>query len=75
MGFLALAKSTDANKARKQLCQAYFFLGEAALIHGDQTEAREMLQESVAKRVLDSYEYMGAITELDRMSAQQAKAR
>jgi len=71
--FLALSKSTDANKGRKQRCQAYFFLGEATLIHGDQTEARKMFQESVATRVLDSYEYMGAMTELDRIATHQGK--
>jgi lipoprotein NlpI len=71
--FLALTKSTDANKERRQRCQAYFFLGEAALIHGDQTEARKMFQESVATLVLDSYEHFGAIAELDRLGTQQAK--
>lgn len=71
--FLASAKSMDANQGRKQRCQAYFFLGEAALIHGDQTEARKMFQASVATAVPDAYEYMGAIAELNRMSAPQAK--
>jgi hypothetical protein len=32
-----------------------------------------MFQESVATRVLDSYEYMGVITELDRMATHQTK--
>ncbi len=69
--FIALAKNPHAFKERNQQCQAYFFLGENALLHGNLADAKKMFQESVATRVMDSYEYMGAVAELDRLNTQQ----
>ena len=66
---LALAKDADAKINSKQLCQAYFFLGEDALVHGRSMEARKLFHDAVGTRVMDSFEYMGAIAELDRMNA------
>ena len=72
---IALAKSPDTNKDRKQRCQAYFFLGEAALIHHDRAEARKMFQKSIEMQVPDSYEFTGAVAELDQLAHRQTKAR
>jgi lipoprotein NlpI len=66
---LASAKNEDAKKNSKQHCQAYFFLGEDALLSSHETEARRLFQDAIATRVMDSFEYMGAIAELDRMDA------
>ena len=65
--FLALAGSTDAGKESERRCQAYFFLGEAALIHHNPGRARELFQKSAKMQVPISYGRTGAIAELDRM--------
>ncbi|MHB8559511.1 MAG: tetratricopeptide repeat protein, partial [Candidatus Acidiferrales bacterium] len=69
--FLALAKNPHTFKERNQQCQAYFFLGENALLHGNRVDAKKRFQESAAIRVMDSYEYMGALAELDRLNTRQ----
>lgn len=66
---LASAKNDDAKKNIKQRCQAYFFLGEDALLSGHETKARRLFQDAISARVMESFEYMGAIAKLDRMDA------
>lgn len=70
---LASAKDKDARKNSKQLCEAYFFLGEDALLGGHQTEARGLFQKAITTRVMESSEYMGAMAELDRMDGKSQR--
>lgn len=66
---LASAKNEDTKKNSKQHCETYFFLGEDALHNGRATEARKLFQDAIATRVMNSFEYMGAIAEMDRVDA------
>lgn len=72
-GVLASAKDKDSKKSAKQLCEAYFFLGENALLGGHQPEARGFFQKAITTRVMDSFEYMGAIADLDRMDGKSQR--
>jgi lipoprotein NlpI len=70
---LVAAKGNDAIRNKKQLCQAYFFLGEDALFHGNLTEAKKLFQEAIATRAMDAFEFMGASAELDRINTKAGK--
>ena len=61
---LAAAKDADPKKEREQHCEAYFFLGEYAMIAGKQEEARRLFQQSVDTGVSNFIEYTGAQAEL-----------
>ncbi len=71
--FLAAAKDKDPKKDREQHCEAYFYLGQKALIAGKQDEANKMFQKSLDTHVTTFYEYMGAQAELQRASADAVK--
>jgi lipoprotein NlpI len=68
---LASARDADTKKSKNQYCQAYFCMGEDALLRGKTAEAKELLQESIIAGSTGSYEYIGAIAELDRMKTPQ----
>lgn len=66
---LASAKDRDAKKNRKQHCQAFFYLGEDALFRGHPVEARKLFQQAISTGAAGTYEYIGAMAELDRMKS------
>jgi lipoprotein NlpI len=68
---LALAKDSDAKKNSKQQCQVFFYFGEDALLHGNPVEARKLFQKAILTGAAGTYEYIGAMAELDRMKSQQ----
>ena len=65
--FLTAATISDAKKNREQHCEAYFYLGEQALIAGRRIEARRLFQQSIDTGVTNFDEYDGAQTELKRL--------
>jgi lipoprotein NlpI len=66
---LASAKDSDAKKNNKQQCQAFFYLGEDALLRGHPVEARKLFQQAISTGASGNYEYIGAMAELDRMKS------
>lgn len=68
---LASAKDADAKKNSKQHCQAFFYLGEDALLRGHTAEAIRLFQQAISTGAPGSYEYIGAMMEFDRMKSQQ----
>jgi lipoprotein NlpI len=68
---LASARDADAKKNSKQQCQAFFYLGEDALLRGHHGEARKLFQQAISTGAAGTYEYIGAIVEFDRMKSQQ----
>jgi lipoprotein NlpI len=67
---LASANDADTKKNNKQHCQAFFYLGEDALLHGHLLVARKLFQQAVSTKAANTYEYIGAVAELDRMKSQ-----
>lgn len=53
--------------ATGRLCEAYFFLGQAALILGDKTEARRLFNAALDTAAVRYTEYAGAKAELARL--------
>lgn len=53
-------------------CEAYFYIGEDALIHNRPRDAKTLFQKAVSSGVLDTLEYFGARAELDRMTKIQS---
>jgi lipoprotein NlpI len=70
---LTAAGDSDAKKDREHHCEAYFYLGEHALIGGKGTEAKGLFQQAIDTAVTSLAEYAGAQTELNRLSAGQAQ--
>jgi lipoprotein NlpI len=68
---LASAKDADSKKSNLQHCQAYFYIGEDALLRGKLADAKRLFQESITAGSTGSYEYIGAIAEFDRMKTPQ----
>ena len=64
---LAAASNSDAKKDREQHCEAYFYLGEYALIKGNAADARRFFQQSVNTGVTAFVEYADAQAELKRV--------
>jgi lipoprotein NlpI len=69
---LSAASDPDAEKDRGQHCEAYFYLGEQALIAGRRTEAKRLFQQSIDTGVTSFVEYAGAQSELKRLQATPA---
>jgi len=69
---LSAAANPDAQKDREQHCEAYFYLGEQALIAGRRTEAKRLFQQSIDTGVTSFVEYAGAQSELKRLQATPA---
>jgi tetratricopeptide (TPR) repeat protein len=66
---LAAASDPDAKKDREQHCEAYFYLGEYALMKGNAAEARRLFQQSIDTGETSFVEYAGAEMELKRSPA------
>ncbi len=64
---LSSAEHSDAKKTLEQRCEAYFFLGELALLQGERSEAVRLFQAVLATRVRDFMEYHAAQVELRRL--------
>jgi lipoprotein NlpI len=69
---LAAAKDADLKKAAKQRCEAYFYLGQQALIAGQPDEARRLFQLALVPKLAGFTEYRGAQLELKRLPTAQA---
>ena len=61
---------TDPKKNSEQHCEAYFYLGQRALLRGDQTEAIRLFKAAIETGVIRMVEYFGAQVELTRLSRQ-----
>jgi lipoprotein NlpI len=59
---------------RAQHCEAYFYLGQHALIAGKSDEATRLFQQAVDSGVVTSNEYGGAQAELKRLSVSRTHA-
>ena len=57
----------NPSSANGRLCEAYFFLGQAALILDDRTEAERLFKAALATAAVRYTEYAGAKAELDRL--------
>ncbi|HET9401467.1 MAG TPA: tetratricopeptide repeat protein [Candidatus Acidoferrales bacterium] len=66
---LEAANNGDALKSVGQHCEAYFYLGEDALLRGKPDEAAKLFQQSISTGLSAYVEYRGAMAELDRMKA------
>ena len=65
---LKAAKDLDPKKDREQHCEAYFYLGEYALLRGNRNEAARLLRAAIDTGVTNFVEYSGAQAELKRLS-------
>jgi len=70
---LSAATDADTKKNREQHCEAYFYLGEDALIKGKRIEAKQLFQKAIDTGVTSFIEYTAAQAELKRLSAIPAK--
>ena len=66
---LAAAEDSDPQKSNEQHCEAYFYLGEYALLKEHKLEAVELLQKSIRTGVSTFVEFQGATAELTRLKA------
>lgn len=64
---LSEAWHEEPRLAKQRQCEAYFYLGQQALIRGEAERARDLFEKSVAEGVPDFLEYRGARVELLRM--------
>jgi lipoprotein NlpI len=64
------AKDPNPLRNMYQLCEAYFYLGEDALIRGRLAEARDLFQKTIATGITSFFEYHAAAVELNRMKTQ-----
>jgi len=58
----------NASLATGRLCEAYFFLGQAALILKDKTEAERLFRATLETNAVRFTEHAGAKAELERLS-------
>lgn len=70
---LIAATDPDAEADRRQHCEAYFYLGEYALIGGNSVEAKRLFQQAIDTGQTTLAEYTGAQAELKRLSASPVK--
>jgi lipoprotein NlpI len=59
-------------EGKTSVCEAYFYIGEDALIHKRPGDAKTLFQKAVSSGVLGSLEYFAARAELDRMTKIQS---
>jgi len=70
---LAAAKSTNPSKDREQHCEAFFYLGQQALIDGRQSEANRLFQRTLETGIISFVEYTAAKAELQRFAQESAR--
>jgi tetratricopeptide (TPR) repeat protein len=71
--FVEATRDKDPKKNREQRCEAFFYVGQRALIAGKQDQANRLLQRSQETHAADLFEYMGAQAELQRTSTDAAR--
>ncbi len=64
---LHTAKDADPKKDREQHCEAYFYLGQKALMRGNRSEAIRFFKLTLDTGVTNFVEYSGAESELTRL--------
>ena len=64
---LAAAEHPDSNERRGRLCEAYFYLGQHALLAGRRRDARRLFQAVIDTGLTGFVEYHAAQAELRRM--------
>jgi HEAT repeat protein len=67
------AADPNAQTAREQHCEAYFYAGSKRLIEGDQTTAADYFKQCVATDVKKFEEYSSAVAELKFLKAAPTK--
>lgn len=72
---LYTAKDQDQKTDREHHCQAYFFLGEYALLADKQEDAKHLFEQSVKTGVTYFIEYSAAQMELKRLALQKYKSK
>jgi len=65
---LQSAKHSDSKKDREQRCEAYFYLGEHALLRGNKGAAAKWFKAALETRVFHYIEYQAADYELKRLA-------
>ena len=69
---LSAAKDLYSGKEKNQVCEAYFFLAEHALIAGDRAEAIRLFQQALDTAAMQSVGYSTSKEELRRLNTQAA---
>jgi tetratricopeptide (TPR) repeat protein len=64
---LASAQSPDGEVGRERRTEAYFYIGQYALLHGDKGKAADAFRAAVAEDANATAEYLGAKAELARL--------
>lgn len=67
---LRQARHKDPKRRLQQECEAYFYLGQYSLLHGDRQRAADYFRKSVATGVSNFVEYRAAGIELARIAGQ-----
>jgi len=62
------AKHIDYRKNQEQYCEAYFYLGQQALIQDDRNEAIRWFKATLDTKVAEFVEYRAALVELWRLN-------
>jgi lipoprotein NlpI len=65
---LEAARDPDAATQRERQCEAYFYVGEELLLHGQRDAAARMFQGAVNTGVTSLFEYVSARAELRRLA-------
>jgi lipoprotein NlpI len=61
---LAAANNSDPKKSNEQHCEAYYYLGEHALLSGKSAEAADLFQKSISTGEANFIEFRSATAEL-----------
>ena len=64
---LSSAKNPDPKKEQEIRCEAFFYLGEEALIQGRKQDAKALFRQARDTKVTHFIEYIGAEVELKRL--------
>jgi lipoprotein NlpI len=64
---LLMAAAKDASEAKGRACEAYYFLGQAALLSKDARQATKLFQAALATGMTRHTEYLAAKAELARL--------
>ena len=65
---LSAARNSNPKIEKNQLCEAYFFLAEHALISGNRTEAMHLFQQAVDTAAMQDVAYITSRPELGRLT-------
>jgi len=68
---VSAVRDPDPVKEREKLCEAYFYLGEQALIAGQRDKAAQFFRKTLDSGIVSFYEYAGAQMELEALQAKK----